>query len=486
MKANRFLSLAPLQLVQALVGFGALAAFTRLMSAEEFGRYALALSLSLAAHTVLFTWAESAAFRFFATAQAGRRIADHFATLILIALALGLVTLLVTGLILTRAGLDADVNALAAFAAGAAVLRFITRLGRESDRAALHFSRYAVLETAYLALGFAAGVAFLIVFDLGAAAPFAGLALGGAIIALIDAPRLYAKAKGGFASFSRSRHYASYGAPLALALAVDLCVQAIARIILATQADGAAIGAYAAAFGLARPLDLIFIGLGAAYASHLFAAFERGVEDAQTVAREAFTTLAAIALPACVGLALVAQPLAALMIGEGLRAEAAQALPWLALAGLFSGFSLYYWSEAFQLTQRTGLRALIMLAPGVVQLAATLVLAPVHGAQGAAMAAAAGAVIGCGLLAVVGRGLIALPAPLEAVLRPLAATAVMAAGVLVLPNDLFMRVLGGVVFYGLAAIALNVLGARARTSAVLQSLARKLRASRSHLLHGSK
>ena len=46
MKGARFLTLAPLQLVQALVGFGALAAFTRLMSAEEFGRYALALSLS--------------------------------------------------------------------------------------------------------------------------------------------------------------------------------------------------------------------------------------------------------------------------------------------------------------------------------------------------------------------------------------------------------------------------------------------------------
>ncbi|MBC7767604.1 MAG: hypothetical protein H7124_02340, partial [Phycisphaerales bacterium] len=222
MKAARLLSLAPLQVVQALVGFGALAAFTRLMSAEEFGRYALALSLSMAAHTVLFTWAESAAFRFFATAQAGRRLADHFATLVAIALALGLLTVLATGLILTHAGLAGDVNAIAAFAAGAAVLRFVTRIARESDRAALAFGRYALLETAYLALGFAAGVAFLVVFDLGAAAPFAGLALGGAVVVLVDAPRLLAQAKGGFATFSRSRHYATYGAPLALALALDL------------------------------------------------------------------------------------------------------------------------------------------------------------------------------------------------------------------------------------------------------------------------
>ena len=43
MSTARILSLAPLQIAQALIGFGAIAAFTRLMSAEDFGRYALAL-----------------------------------------------------------------------------------------------------------------------------------------------------------------------------------------------------------------------------------------------------------------------------------------------------------------------------------------------------------------------------------------------------------------------------------------------------------
>src|SRR5262245_18277911 len=111
MTTARMLSLAPLQLMQAAVGFGALAAFTRLMSAEEFGRYALALSLSMAARAVLFTWADAAAFRFYALSQAGKRAAAHFATLIAIAFALGLVTLLATGLILSNAGFGEDVNA---------------------------------------------------------------------------------------------------------------------------------------------------------------------------------------------------------------------------------------------------------------------------------------------------------------------------------------------------------------------------------------
>ena len=110
MSTARFLSLAPLQIAQALIGFGAIAAFTRLMSAEDFGRYALALSISMAAHTLAFTWAEAAAFRFFAAARAEKRLADHFATLLALATALGLAVIVITAVVLSFAGLRDDMT----------------------------------------------------------------------------------------------------------------------------------------------------------------------------------------------------------------------------------------------------------------------------------------------------------------------------------------------------------------------------------------
>jgi O-antigen/teichoic acid export membrane protein len=474
----RFLSLAPLQIAQALIGFGAIAAFTRLMSAEDFGRYALALSISMAAHTLAFTWAEAAAFRFFAAARAEKRLADHFATLLALATALGLAVIVFTAVVLSFAGLRDDIAALSLFAAGAAVLRFIARLGRESDRAALAFGRYAVLETIYLMVGFAVGVALLVMFDFGPAAPFAGLLAAGALVALIDLPRLMRNARGGETSFARSVTYASYGAPLALALAVDLGVQALARLVLAGEAGTAPLGAYAAAFGLARALDIVFMGVSAAFAPLVFAAYEeKGADAARDAARGGFVLLAAITVPASIGLALLAQPIATLMVGEALRAETAAALPWLALAGLMSGFSLYYWSEAFQLTRRTGQRALLMLAPGAVQLGATLMLTQTHGAVGAAMSAAIGAIVGCGLLSVVGRGLIALPVSVNTLLRAMAATALMAAGVMAAPDQsgLFVKVVIGASIYAAAALAFDLLGARSRVSAVSQTLFAKVR-----------
>src|SRR5690606_11641449 len=305
-----------------------------------------------------------------------------------LAAVLGGLVLLAAAALLVLVGVRDDVEALSAFAAGAAVFRFLTRITRESERAAFDIGRYAALETAYLAVGFAAGIALLMRFDLGAAAPFAGLLLAGAVVALIDAPRLMRRAQGGAPSLDRARVYASYGAPLALALGLDLGVQTAARFILAHQAGVAELGAYAAAFGLARPIDLVFLGVGSAFAPLLLAAYEeRGADGARNVGRAALPAFAALALPAAAGLALVAPEVARLFIGEGLREAAAGVLPWLALAGLISGFNVYYLSEAFQLTRRTGLRALIMAAPGLVQLALTLALARAHGAAGAAMAA---------------------------------------------------------------------------------------------------
>ncbi len=480
MKFGKALGLAPLQVAQALLGFGTLAAFTRLMTPDEFGRYALALSSFMFAHTLLFTWAEAAAFRFYAAARVQGRLADHFATLAVMAMALGSGALLLTGGALIVFGATRDIAVVCAFAAGSTVFRFLTKIGRETDRADIALGRYALSETFYLTFGFAAGLALLLKFDLGPAAPFAGLMLAGVVMFAIDVPRWRKRSRGGVASPERARFYGAYGAPLALAIAVDLGVQALARFILAREAGEAALGAYAAAFGLARPLDLVFMGLGTAMTPWLLAAYEdRGADAARRVGAQMFTTIASIALPTATGLALIAQPLSSLLVGSALSAEAASALPWLALAGVLTGFNTYYWSEAFQLSRRTGLRALVMLTPGALQVALTLQLAPTYGAVGAAIAAAAAAAAGALMLFLAGRHLLELPLPVKTLLKTALACAIMAAEVTALPP--LTGVLGivalagvGALTYGVAALALDLFDLRGRASAVFQRLARTM------------
>lgn len=468
MISRRMLTLAPLQALQAAVGLGAIAAFTRLMSAEEFGRYALALSVSMAAHTLLFTWAEAAAFRFLPQARERGQMREHFATLAAIAACLGAGVLAAVGAALMLLGLPESAAALCIFAACAAVLRFLVRIARESDRAELAFARFAALESLYIGIGFAAGVACLLVFDFGAAAPFAGLALAGLVVAALDAPRLVARWRGGAPSSERARSYVGYGAPLAMALALDVGVQALTRAILALGAGAASVGAYAAAFGLARPLDLIFMGLSAAFAPLLLARFDAGDgAGVRAIASKAFSVFAALAIPAAAGLCALASPLASLLVGDALAPQAAATLPWLALAGLCSGFALYYWSEAFQLSRRTGLRAMLMVGPAMLQLALTAWLAPRHGAAGAAMAAALAAALSLTPLAGVGRRLAPLPAPPTELGRVLLATAAMLAALWLAPYglNLFAKIAAAVLVYAAAVTALDLFGLRAHAAA---------------------
>jgi O-antigen/teichoic acid export membrane protein len=482
-KFARLFSAAPLQIAQALIGFGAIAAFTRLMSPDEFGRYALALSASMLAHTLAFTWAEAAAYRFFAAAKSEGRLRPHFATLLALCIGLAVGAMALTALLLFLVGAHREIVTLTLFAAGSAVFRFLTRIVRETERAALETQRYAAAESAYLAIGFAAGIACLTVFDLGPAAPFAGLMLAGAIMLLLDAPRLFKRAKGGEVSIDRVYHYAAYGAPLALALALDLGVQTFARFILSHQAGAAELGAYAAAFGLARPLDIIFMWAGAALMPALMAAHDQsGADAAREEAKRIFTFVAAIAAPAALGLALVAQPLATLLIGPALTQGAAQTLPWLALAALIGGFNLYYWSEAFQLRRRTGVRAVVMAFPGIAQIALTVWLAPLHGSAGAAIAAAGAALLGFILLALIGRRFLPLPLPFASLARIAIACALMALVVLTLPQahaiaELALSVTAGALAYGAAALCLNIGGIRRALRALSQTLFLKLRNS---------
>src|SRR5438128_2078740 len=82
----------PANLVQGLVGLLGIVLFTRLLSPEAYGVYALAFSVTTLVHTIVFTWLEAAMARFWAREAEASRLPDHFATLLrlFLVLALGL------------------------------------------------------------------------------------------------------------------------------------------------------------------------------------------------------------------------------------------------------------------------------------------------------------------------------------------------------------------------------------------------------------
>ena len=220
----------------------------------------------------------------------------------------------------------------------------------------------------------------------------------------------------------------------------------------------------------------MFIWLGAAGGPALIVALERGGGAALArAAREQAGLMLALALPASLGLALVAKPLTELMVGPALAPGAAAVTPWIAASALFAGLTTYYTHQAFTLGRRTGLLLLAMAIPAALNVALNLLLIPRLGLTGALVATTIS--YGLGLIASIGLGRRAQPLPLpwSALARTCLATAAMGLVVASLPSlgglaELALKAGAGALVYGLAAFLLDVAEARTRAKGLALTL----------------
>ena len=402
----------PANIVQGVVGFLTIIIFTRLLSPEDFGRYALAYSVLTLAHVATFSWLEASMARFWAAQSDEAQMAGHFASLYRAAF-------LITAVFTPVAGLA-------------------VWLWPMPDN-----------------------------FRLPLAVALAGMLLAPLAALPFVLPAELREARRGRLDRERLKAYAVYGYPIAVGLGLTVVLASTDRFLLALFMNEAAVGAYHAAYSIAnRTLDVMFVWLGAAGAPALVMALERGGrEDLQTAAREQASTLVLIGLPAAVGVALVARPLAEFMIGEDLRTVAASVTPWVALGAFFSGMTTYYFGQAFTLGRRTGWLLLAMSIPAGSNIVLNVLLIPRFGVMGAAWATAISFALGLAASMTIGRRILPLPVPWNALARCGLAAAVMAGAVMMLPSiggfaELMLDAGVGVIVYGVIAYALNAAGVR--------------------------
>jgi len=472
----------PVNIVQAISGFGAIVVFTRLLSPTDYGAYAIGFSVMSLVHTCLFTWLEASMARFYAAEPDDAGRADLFATIYRTWLVVALALPLVAGAILIA--LPVSVGLKLAIGAGLASIlgRSLLKLAQERRRAAGAVAGYAWFDMAQVGGGFVLGALFALA-GWGGAGPLAGSGIASALLLVAALPSEIGVARKGRFERPRMHTYLVYGLPLSLSLVMSLALATTDRFVLAGYLNEASVGAYHAGYSLSsRTLDVMFIWLGMAGGPAAVAALERGGEAAlHRTALDQARLMALIAVPAAAGVALVARPLSALMVGPSLAAQAAEVTPWIALSALFSGATTYYFHTAFTLGRRTRLLLLAMAIPAAVNLILALVLVPRFGLAGAVWATAASYGLGLLASALLGRRAIALPIPWLTLAKVGAATAAMALAVLAVPSfggliELGLKASTGGLVYAAAVLALDAGGARGRLVEALQLLrARTLR-----------
>lgn len=470
----------PVNVVQGVVGLLTIILFTRVLTPTEYGAYALAFSVYTLVQTCLLTWTEAAMARFLAARIQDGRIADHFATLYRLWLVAALLVPVGGAVALAVAPLHQTLEIALAAAFGAVLVNSLVRMAQERRRAAGEVSGAALLSMAQNAGGFALGLGFALT-GLGGAAPILGVGAISVLCVALVLPRELKFMAGGRFDKDLAKAYAAYGLPVSMSLILALVLASTDRLLLAAFLDEATVGVYHAGYSLgSRTLDVVFIWLGMAGGPALIQALERGGQAAlDEAAREQAGFMALLTLPAAVGLALVARPLAELMVGESMRDGASHVTPWIAASGWLSGVTTYYLLQAFTLARRTPLLIVSMSAPALANVILNLVLIPRLGLDGALWATTISYGLGAVAAWALGRRACPLPIPWDVLAKAGGACLAMAACVSALPSrggvlELVLKAGVGAVVYGALALGLDLGGLRGKLSLILRRKAHAL------------
>ncbi len=451
-------------LVNAALSFALSLVVAHLVGPDAFGRYAVALSVSVVINTALFEWLRLSTTRFYS--ERVRSEAPGIGATLDIAYATTAASVIAATAALLVSGLDLGLppGLLAAAAAvGLSVGIFDYRTAQA--RARFLDRRYGalLLMRGTLAFVLATGAAWLWREP-------THILLGSALAAIVALAALHERRPAWSDGFDRALlgRFARYALPLVAASAIYQLLPLLNRSVLASRSGFAEAGYFSLASEVAVRL---FQNLGSALDLALFQlavrAEERdGVEAGERQVGRNLAIVLALLLPAAVGLCAVWPSFEALFIPSTFRGQVAG--PMMLAIPAFAAYALvqYGFNPIFQIRHRTVPVIGAALAALAVNVALLLTWPGAAGADGIAIVQLAG--LGSGLIVIVAMALLSRAAfPWRDLALSTLASGVMGAALWpwreALPPapGLCAQVAAGALIYGALAFAFDIAGTRA-------------------------
>ena len=252
------------------------------------------------------------------------------------------------------------------------------------------------------------------------------------------------------------RELFNYGLPLVGVFGMEYVVSSSDRFMLGWMIDAAATGTYSAAY------DLTNQSLTLAMSIVYLAGYPLIVKTLETEGEQAVRLLLskylgiflAIALPATIIVAVLAQGISGTFLGNRFHEDAVAVMPWVAVGTLFAALKAYYFDIAFQLSRRTIRQLLVISFPAVLNVLLNLWWIPRMGIVGAAYATFAAYLCSLGLSWQLGKREFVMPA-----FNLDVAKIFLAAGMMIALAMIFMGGYeqSGILNWGLMAIILMII-----------------------------
>jgi len=439
--------------LSGLINLGAFALFTRLLSPEEYGRYALVIAGVGLVHLIVFSWLKLGLLRFLpgcgdAPAPLLSTVAGCYfvligGTAVLATLAAGFWSAL-------------PLKDLLAVGLGLVWAQTLMNFHQEMARARLRPDRYGHLMLFKALLGLVCG-GLLAWLGWGAQGVLLGYVLSNLVPSFTIGMGDWQGARPWRVDSERLKELLAYGLPLSVTAALAYILAAMDRFMIKGLLDDEAVGLYASGYDLSNhSLAVVCLTVGLAATPLAINALEKsGWDGAKRQFLANGELFLAVVLPACAGLLLVGEQLVDLVVGAEFRAAARLIFPWILLGSAFQGIKFYYLDSAFYLHKKTALQAVIVLPAAVCNVVLNFMWLPQHGYMAAAWSTMTSYALALVLTLFYVLHFLKMPFPVVQMLRTLLATGLMAVAVWSLGHwfqtSLYVEIPVGVLCFGVGA-----------------------------------
>ncbi|ADI28218.1 lipopolysaccharide biosynthesis protein [Geobacillus sp. C56-T3] len=449
-----------------IVNFLALALYTRMLSTEDYGEYALIVATGGLVNSVFFQWIRLVLLRFLSKYRNEKNEYVLLSTLFIGYLLTLVALIFVTSLSLL---LGFETFSITIGVLLLAISQSIFDIISELLRASLQTKAYGLLSV--LKSTISLGLSLLLIQ--------LGLGLNGVVFGLIIGPLLslwilYAlqekKQNIRFLLQKENFHFAllkecvSYGLPLTATLSLSFVMNQSDRLLLGWMVGKSEAGIYSAAYDLTQQtiIMLMMIVNLASYPLCVRALETKGYEAAQKQIRSSAVALFLIAAPATIGMVVLNNSISSSILGEEFREKASMIIPVVAISVLLQGMKSYYLDLSFQLGKKTTLQIWPVLAGGVINIILNLVFIPVYGINGAVYATFIAYIAAFVLSGIIGKAVFPVSFPLSDFVKIVVCAMVMSIPLYFLDNadDNLYRLMAkvglGVLVYFTMVYLLNV------------------------------
>jgi O-antigen/teichoic acid export membrane protein len=389
----------------AAINLAAVAVFTRLASAEEYGAYLLILAQAFVIYGFILQWITSSFFANYKDDAADAQIA--------------------TAVVLTLSGLA--LAAILALAVGAveilewrmalAVLTMVSgitafELGIEVARTRLQAAIVALTLVCRAMLTLSLGAAALV--WVGTPVSLAVAVAVGNILGALPCLLQLARPRRPNARWDVAVEHFRFGWPLVIAFGATVLGENIDRLILTGVSGTAALGTYGAIGDIIKQGFGIFgAAISLAVVSIAKRAADRGDRAAARRTMEtAFIGLVAVTALGGVFVIQFQEMIVSVVLGPEFRAGAIALVPYFLLAYALLSFRAFYFGQIIYFGKSSALELLASVALLLTVAGTASLLVPSHGSVGAAVALVCGQAAACLVFIIAGRRSYAMPIPL--------------------------------------------------------------------------